>query len=512
MLFNQFNKSLNRNLRELGKVQQQLSSGKRLTKPSDDVIAARGALAYKVSIDEIAQYDRNLNEGISALASTEQQFQSLHHIINRARELAVAEGNDIATAATRELTAYEVQNLFNEMIDTGNAKLKNRYLFSGFLTSTPAFDASGTYQGDSNIHEIFINEGLKARINVTGDTAFSDMTKQLSDVLGSTAGMGTLRITTGTGNPVILPIKDTVTNASPEEVRDAINAPMTGYYNVADVIGTGRLTLRAGISDPVNLTVDTTNNTPALLRDAINALNMGIEAGLATDTVTGQVRMFFRPTNAGDPISIEIARDDDGDDVDINGLSALLHTDLRTNLTANALGIEAFAINDTAGTRLLFAPNIPRTSFSIEVDENGNANFADAADTDTTGLSRIYHNPAVATNLTGSISFFTIVDHLKNSLLSNDGAGVRGSIFLLDGALDSLINTTADLGARMRYLDDQKDRLLDTEISHRANLSILEDADIAKAAIDMQKIQASLEAMRIASLKSISQSLFDFLG
>ena len=501
MLFNQFTNSLSKNLSKLSKSQVQLSSGKRLTKPSDDVIAARGAMAYKVSINKLDQFNRNIDEGMSMLGLTETQLSASRNILNRARELAVAESNDTSTGDTREMTSYEIQNLFNELVGIGNTKLKNRYIFSGYLNSTQAFDASGVYQGDTNSLEVYIGEGIKTGINITGATAFSDTTKELSAVLGSAAGMGTLRITTGSGNPVTLPIKDTSTNASPEEVRDAVNAPMSEFYDTTDTIGTGSLTLTAGTGSPVTLTVDATNNTPALLRDAVNALNAGIEARLATDTVTGQVRLFFRPTTAGEAFTIEVSNDGDGEDTDSNGLSALLHTDLQSNLTATALGVEAFVINDTAGKRLLFAPTTPNTSYSITVSDS------DGNDTDTSGLSRI-----ASTNLTGSISFFMIIDHMKNSLASNDTAGIQGSIFLLDGALDSNINTTADAGSRLKYLDDQKDRLEDNEISYRQSLSVLEDADIAEVALEITKIQSTLEAMRISSMKSLSQSLFDFLA
>jgi len=511
MLFNQFTSSLSKKLSDMAKVQEQLSSGKRLTKPSDDIIATRGALAYTVSINEIEQFNRNIDEGISTLGNTENQLNSVNNLINRAREIAVSESNDTATAATRRVSSYEAQNLFNQLLDIGNAKLKDKYLFSGFLSGTKPFNTSGTYMGDSGNLEIYIANGLKAGINITGDTAFSDTTKQVSDVLGNTAGMGTLRITTGSNNPVTIPIKDTATDASPEEVRDAINAPMSGFYAVADTIGTGTLTLRAGGS-PVTLTVDASNNTPALLRDAINALNMGIEAGLATDTVSGEVRLFFRPTTPGTPLSINVSGDGDGDNKDTNGLSALLHTDLQSNLSTNALGIEAFVINDTAGKRMLFDSTTPNTSFTIEVDEDNNGSFADAADTDTTGLSRIYHDPSASTNLTGSISFFTVLAHFKNSLANNDAAGIRGSIYLFDGVLDSLVNTTADVGSRFKYLEEQRDRLLDNKVQYLENRSVLEDADITQAAMEMTKIQTSLEAMRIASLQSLSQSLFDFLG
>jgi flagellar hook-associated protein 3 FlgL len=515
MLFNQFANSLNKNLSKLGIVQQQLSSGKRLTKTSDDVIAARGAMAYKVSLSEIEQFNRNIDQGISTIAISENKMRAATDIINRVRELSVSESSDTSTAETRRITSFEVQNLYNELLDIANTKVQDKYIFSGFLTDTQPFNSSGSYVGDTGALEIFTGDGIKTRINITGDTAFSDNTKYVSaDLTGETLS-GNIRITAGSGTPLYLDTADVFSSATPEEIRDTINAPMSGSYDstVPETVGTGTLTLQAGTGSPVTLTVTNANDEPSQIRDAINALNMGIEAGIFTDAA-GNERLFFRPTTPGDAFSIEVS-DSDGDDTDMTGLSALSHTYLKSNLTSNALGIEAFVINDSTSKRLLFAPNVPNTSYTIEVDENNNGNFADAADIDTAapdGLALLYHASSATTNLNNSISFFSVVDHFKNSLVNNDAAGIRGSIFLLDGVIDSLVSTTADAGSRYKYLENQKNQLLDTEVAYRGSLAVLEDADIAKSAMEMTKIQSSLEAMRISSVKSLSQSLFDFLG
>ncbi len=513
MLYNQFSKSLSRNLSELGSVQEQLSSGKRLTKPSDDVIALRGAMSYKVSINAIEQFSRNIDEGVGTLGFTETLLSSSENILSRARELAVSASSDTANSATRKITSYEVRNLFSELIGIGNSKLRNKYVFSGYKTATQSFSSSGAYQGDSSTMEIYISNGIKAGINVPGDTAFSDTTKLVTaDLTGETL-TGTLRITTGSGNPVDIPVKNGSTSASPEEIRDAVNAPMTGYYTGgSSTVGTGTLTFKVGTDDAVTVSVNSGNGntTVSALASYINDNVSGIDARIATDASTGQVRLFFRPTTAGDPFTIEVS-DDDGDDTDTDGLSALLHTDLKSNLTSNALGIEAFVINDSASKRLLFAPTATGTSFTIAVDEDGNGNFSDAGDTDSSGLSLLYHASSTSTNLTGSISFFMILDHFANSLSNNDTAGISGSIYLLDGAIDSIVNTTADVGSRFKYLEDQKNRLEENDISYRQSLSSLQDADIAEVALSMTKIQSTLQAMRISSMKSLSQSLFDFL-
>ena len=515
MLYKQFANSLSKNLSRLGTVQEQISSGKKLTKPSDDVIALRGAMAYRVSINSIQQYSRNIDEGVSMLALSESALSSTTSIINRARELALSESSDTATAETRDMTSYELQNLFNELIDIGNTKLKDRYIFSGYLSSTKSFSTTGAYQGDSNNIVTYTSEGITSKINVTGDSAFSDSTKYITDDLTSETLTGSLSITTGSNNAVIIPGSAyAFAAATPEAIRDTINAPMSDWYATeATTVGAGTLSVKIGNLDPVSVTVAAADT----VSDVVTSLNAvpGLTAGLAyetTEAAGSRVKIFIRPTTAGDPVTIEITSDADLDDNDDNGLSALLHTDAKSNLTENALGIEAMVINDSSSKRLLFDPVVAGTTYTIAVDEDGNGTFSEAAEIDTTGLSQLYHASSAATNLNNSISFHMVLDHLRNSMVNNDSIGIRQSIKLLDGSMDGLLNVTADVGSRYKYLEDQKNRLEDNTLSYRQSLSSLEDADIAKVAMEITKIQTALEAMRISSLKSLQQSLFDFLG
>lgn len=515
MLYNQFANSLSKNLSRLGTVQEQISSGKKLTKPSDDVISLRGAMAYKVSINSIAQYGRNIDEGVSMLALTESTLSSTSNIINRARELAVSESSDTSTSETRDMTSYEIQNLFNELINLGNTKLKDRYIFSGYLSNTQSFSSTGAYQGDSNDILTYISEGITSKINITGDSAFSDSTKYITDDLTSETLTGSLSITTGSSNAVIIPGSAyAFASATPEAIRDTINAPMSDWYTTAaTTVGAGTLSVKIGNADPVSVTVAATDT----VSDVVASLNAvtGLTAGLAyetTEAAGSRVKIFIRPTTAGEPITINVSNDADLDNSDDSGLSALLHTDDRSNLTENAIGIEAMVINDSSSKRLLFDPVVSGTTYTIAVDEDGDGTFSEAAEINTTGLSQLYHVSSVMTNLNNSISFHMVLDHLSNSLANNDSIGIRQSIKLLDGSMDGLLNATADVGSRYKYLEDQKLRLEDNEISYRKSLSTLEDTDIAEVALEITKIQTTLEAMRISSMKSLQQSLFDFLG
>lgn len=509
MIFEEAKRNMQRELSKVSNINDQIASGKRIGKPSDDIMGNSRAMDYRVDINNNDQYHRNMENVSSQLDYTSNVLTGLNDAFARAKELALSGVNAEQTAATRIMIANEVRTLRDSVLGAANTHSGDRYIFSGNLTNKQAYalDVNGEYiyQGDANAQMVNVLANTPVKVNVTGDVAFNDPTKLLSAVLGNTVGTGSLQITTGAGNLIDLPVD--ASNSSPEGIRDTINGPMSKWYNPADSIGTGTLTLKAGIGDAVTLAVDpaNANDTPTLLRDAINALGMGIEAKVITDTVTLQERLVFRPTTPGTAISIDVTGDIDGNNTDANGLSALLNNSTTSNLTANALGLEASVINGTAGKRMLFRPVVQGTTFTINtIDTDGN-------NTDAAGLSNIYHNPPVGTNLASPMNYLATFDHLINSLLSNDTAGINAGVFLLDGATDQNLNVMADLGARSTFITAQKQTNEDRTLNTRTNLSQTEDADLITTSSDLVKTQTSLQALMQSSSRLMQQSLFDFL-
>jgi len=103
MLFKRFTDSVSKNLAKLGEAQEQLGTGRKINKPSDDVVLSRMAMSYKVELSSVEQYKRNVNEGTGRLGFMENLISSTRNIINRARELAVSESSDTSTGETRNI-------------------------------------------------------------------------------------------------------------------------------------------------------------------------------------------------------------------------------------------------------------------------------------------------------------------------------------------------------------------------------------------------------------------------
>ncbi|HBH62052.1 MAG TPA: flagellar hook-associated protein 3 [Nitrospiraceae bacterium] len=182
-IFNQLTRSLNNNLRSMSRLSNMLATGKKINNPSDDVSGMMKAMDYKVSINEIEQYRRNIDQADEHLSYAETTLTSVTNALTRASELAIQASTGTQNDATRAAMAQEVASLRDEIMSLANSKLRNKYIFSGFKTDTQSFDAGFNYQGDSGEVNVMIDRNAATAINITGEQVFGS---------GATSIMGTL--------------------------------------------------------------------------------------------------------------------------------------------------------------------------------------------------------------------------------------------------------------------------------------------------------------------------------
>lgn len=160
---------------------EQLSSGKRINRPSDDPEAVKTIAAFRESNDRIEQYLRNLQTADRYWVQTETAIGRVNDALVRARELAIQGNNDTLGADQREMIAEEVQQLAQEMLSAANTKINGEYIFSGFRSNTAAFEfdpnfpnasPAAVYNGDGNVRRVEINEGQTFEIQMRGDHVF----------------------------------------------------------------------------------------------------------------------------------------------------------------------------------------------------------------------------------------------------------------------------------------------------------------------------------------------------
>lgn len=163
----------------LAKEQEQVGTGKRLNRPSDDAFGTARLLETQTRTDNNLQYQRNIAVAKTDFTASEAAMTSLHEVLARAAELATQAASDNLTAGDRANIGLEVGQLLQEAISLGNTRYAGRYIFSGHQTNTPAFTpdvpanpTTITYNGDAGTIDREIAQGERVRVNITGDTVW----------------------------------------------------------------------------------------------------------------------------------------------------------------------------------------------------------------------------------------------------------------------------------------------------------------------------------------------------
>lgn len=173
MNFEQVKSSLAKNRAEVADLQTKAATQKRVTRPSDDPIAASRVLSARTDITTGQQFMKSIEQAKTFLEYGEQSLAELTDVLNRAKELALAQANDASSNdISRRATAAEIEQLFQQVVQIGNRKLGDRFLFAGFKTTRAPFDSEGNYRGDSGEIKISIQKEGAISMNVPGDRIF----------------------------------------------------------------------------------------------------------------------------------------------------------------------------------------------------------------------------------------------------------------------------------------------------------------------------------------------------
>ncbi|MGZ4980849.1 MAG: flagellar hook-associated protein FlgL [Methylobacter sp.] len=134
---------------KLAKVQQQLSSGLKVSVPSDDPAAAIRILDLNRTIATTNQYQSNIATVRGRLNIEESALATSGNILDRAKELTIQAMNATLNSSDRLSIKTEVDQLIQEMAGVANTKNANgEFIFSGDLSTVPAFAknaATGSY-------------------------------------------------------------------------------------------------------------------------------------------------------------------------------------------------------------------------------------------------------------------------------------------------------------------------------------------------------------------------------
>jgi flagellar hook-associated protein 3 FlgL len=194
MLVDQTVQNLWANETRLENVQNQLTTGKKLSQISDNPEDGSVALTIRAGIAQTNQFLRNVDAAKAWLSTTDSALGGVDQSVLRAQELAVQGANDTLSASDRQGMAQEVDALIGQVVQLGNSTYAGSYLFAGAQTTSAPFSYSGgtvTYNSNDPVSAIAplirqIGPDARVQVNTVGhdpttgqalfDTVFAALT------------------------------------------------------------------------------------------------------------------------------------------------------------------------------------------------------------------------------------------------------------------------------------------------------------------------------------------------
>jgi flagellar hook-associated protein 3 FlgL len=140
-----------RNESTVGDLSNEVSSGMRVSKPSDDPSAWLSAQRDRVRAALNDGTSEAISTGHDQLVASDGALSTLSGLISQARELAVEGSNDTQNASSRAAMGSEMDSIFQTAVSTANTVGANgEYLLAGTNSLTQPFDSTtGAYTGDA---------------------------------------------------------------------------------------------------------------------------------------------------------------------------------------------------------------------------------------------------------------------------------------------------------------------------------------------------------------------------
>jgi len=184
MIFDAGVSGINQQMATALHLQEEVSSGKRVVRPSDDPVAAAQAVQVQQAQDINTQLATNQDNAKSALGIEDTNLSTANDLLTRVRELAVQAGSSTLTSANRQAIATELRTDYDQLMGIANATDgTGQYLFSGYkgqtqpfagtvddLNASPATDI--TYQGDDGQRRLQITPSRYLEVSDSGNAVF----------------------------------------------------------------------------------------------------------------------------------------------------------------------------------------------------------------------------------------------------------------------------------------------------------------------------------------------------
>jgi len=459
---------INLNLSRLIRAQEQISSGKKLLRPSDNPVAAAAVLALQRQLGDVSRFSSAIDSAKPLLASGMAALGGASQLLTEARTLAVNGLNGTLNDSDRHALAQDLRQLKTQLLDLANTKFGEGFVFGGTASGgTPfaEYEANGQlrvgYAGNETAQSVAIGPGVELGVGIPGSQAFGQFQPTGVQFVGASGVASGSSADAGTGYGYITIRHDSTSGAIGSQVAQAnAGADDTLIGTRALVIDAAAGTVRLG-------------NGPAL---AIPAASSADVADFELTDENGAVVHLDFSNYDGTSSSATLAG---AGSVSIDG----------TNFTALDLGATDMELSDSHGTVLhIDATGIVQATtdlFSFE----GAVNVFDTLQ----GMIDDLENP-------GDLEDSRMLERLSSRLSE------------FDRNFDNLQIAHGALGSRAQRMEAGKNQLDELSLSLQGLVSDNQDVDLASVILDLNKAQQTLEVAQATGAQLLQNSLLNYLG
>jgi flagellar hook-associated protein 3 FlgL len=162
------------NMASVARLQAQLSSGKKVSRPSDDPASAAQLLSLRADQGRNTQYGRNTADATSWLNTVDNALQTSTTTLRRVRDLVIQGGNSGTSQVSKDALATEIDGLKGSMLGIANTTYLGRTVFAGTSDAGTAYDsATYTWTGTSTgTVDRQVSDATTVRVDSDGSAVF----------------------------------------------------------------------------------------------------------------------------------------------------------------------------------------------------------------------------------------------------------------------------------------------------------------------------------------------------
>ncbi len=456
------------NFSKLANAQERVASGKEILRPSDDATGTGRALSIRRRLSLLDRFQGAINNGRPVLETSTAALEEASGILSEARALVVTSMSGSMNPDDRIATGLQIELVLEKLVDVGNTKIGDRYVFAGTETDSEPYQVTEskglkkvTYTGNEGVQRVSVGFGTELALNVPGSSVFGSNAVESIDLSGLTG------IALG-------PTAHQGSGYSEIELR---------HDATLGTPGSGLALANGGADDTI-------------LGDHI----------LTVDAAQGTVQL-----DAGPLYPIPQPTDPDYDDfvvLDENG--AEVHLDFTgftgASSVATLTGEGSISLDGSSFT--------PITLTETDMQLVG-ADSDSVLHVDTTNVRRAGKE---LVSFTGATSIFDVLAGVAADLKNEDGlppGEVVERLSLrfneLDRNFNQALKSLGTLGARTERIISSGTRLETLSLNVEGLLSQVEDVDITSVILDMNRAEQTLQLAQMTGSRLIQHTLLDFL-